>query len=218
MIVDLHLDGKTAVIVGGGREALKRIRILLKEGCSILALSPEFIEPILSLERKDKIKLKKQKIGDPRTLWKYKPDLILATTNDAKINEEIVKFGKKQKILSYSSSRDSSDFSFVSILEIKGKIKIGISTSGKSPILAKKIKQRLNELKGKIISEEEIILMNIQERCRIEIRKKVSDQWRRREALYNIMNDKRIIRLIKDHKFKEAERLAIKIVGEQDEL
>ena len=33
LIIDLHLNGKTVIVVGAGNEALKRIKLLQNEGC-----------------------------------------------------------------------------------------------------------------------------------------------------------------------------------------
>ncbi len=39
MIVDLNLQGKTVIVIGGGNEAQKRINSLLRQDCDILVIS-----------------------------------------------------------------------------------------------------------------------------------------------------------------------------------
>ena len=39
MIVDLNLQDKTVIVIGGGSEAEKRINSLLKQGCKIIVIS-----------------------------------------------------------------------------------------------------------------------------------------------------------------------------------
>ena len=57
------------------------------------------------------------------------------------------------KILAYASdSPDSSDISYLSLIDIKKTIKIGISTNGGSPIMAKKIKSNVEKCVQKNIS------------------------------------------------------------------
>ncbi|PIW33237.1 MAG: siroheme synthase, partial [Nitrosopumilales archaeon CG15_BIG_FIL_POST_REV_8_21_14_020_37_12] len=44
MIVDLNLQGRKVVVIGGGNESLKRIKSLLKQNCEITIIS-ENISP-----------------------------------------------------------------------------------------------------------------------------------------------------------------------------
>ena len=61
MIIDLHLNEKTVVIVGAGNEALKRIKLLANEGCEIIVIGEKPITEITKLSQKKKIILKKFK-------------------------------------------------------------------------------------------------------------------------------------------------------------
>ena len=57
-------------------------------------------------------------------LKKYKPFLVIASTTDSSLNQKIVQTAKKMKILSYASdSPDSSDISYLSLINIKKQIK-----------------------------------------------------------------------------------------------
>ena len=88
MIVDLNLQNKIVVVIGGGREAEKRITSLLKEECQITVFASEINPSINKLAKNKKIKIKKQKISDTKFIVQLKPDLIITTTDDRKINEK----------------------------------------------------------------------------------------------------------------------------------
>ena len=62
LIIDLHLNGKTVVVVGAGNEALKRIKLLQSEECFIIVIGEEPHYEIVKLSKQKKIKLKKTKI------------------------------------------------------------------------------------------------------------------------------------------------------------
>ena len=62
MIIDLHLNEKTVIIVGAGNEALKRIKLLESEGCKIIVIGEKPNSEITKLSQKKKITLKKIKI------------------------------------------------------------------------------------------------------------------------------------------------------------
>ena len=62
MIINLNLEGKKIIIIGGGNEAEKRIKSILNEKCEILIISDSINEQISKWVKIKKIKLKKQKI------------------------------------------------------------------------------------------------------------------------------------------------------------
>ena len=94
MIVDLNLQSKKIIIVGGGSEAQKRINSLLKQECDIIIISDSVNSYIVKLAKTKKIKIIKQKVVDTKFISKLKPYLIITTTNDRKINQKIIKIGR----------------------------------------------------------------------------------------------------------------------------
>ena len=143
LIIDLHLNGKTVVVVGAGNEALKRIKLLQSEECFIIVIGEEPHSEIVKLSKQKKIQLKKSKITSTQFLKKIKPFLVISSTSNFSLNQKITKASKKLGILAYASdSPEFSDISYLSIIDFKNEIKIGISTNGSSPIMAKKIKSK----------------------------------------------------------------------------
>jgi len=90
MIINLNLEGKKIIIVGGGNEAEKRIKSILNEKCEITVISDSVNSQISKLVKTKKIKLKKQKIENIKFILELNPDLIITTTNDKKINQKII--------------------------------------------------------------------------------------------------------------------------------
>ena len=213
MIIDLHLNEKTVVIVGAGNEALKRIKLLEPEGCKIIVIGEKPNSEIIKLSQKKKITLKKTKITSMLFSKKHKPFLVIASTTDSLLNQKIVQTAKKMKILSYASdSPDSSDISYLSLIDIKKTIKVGISTGGGSPIMAKKIKSKTEKCLQKNISDQDIELIKIQKFARSESKKYILTQTERKKFLYELMNDKRVKELLKDGKYKAIQTTIKKMV------
>ena len=213
MIIDLHLNEKTVIIVGAGYEALKRIKLLEPEGCKIIVIGEKPNSEIIKLSQKKKITLKKTKITSMLFLKKHKPFLVIASTTDSLLNQKIVQTAKKMKILSYASdSPDSSDISYLSLIDIKKTIKVGISTGGGSPIMAKKIKSKTEKCLQKNISDQDIELIKIQKFARSESKKYILTQTKRKKFLYELMNDKRVKELLKDGKYKAIQTTIKKMV------
>ena len=213
MIIDLKLQGKKIVIVGGGNEAQKRINSVLRQDGDITVISESVNTQIKKLVKTKKIKLKKQKITDTKFISVLKPDLIITTTNDKKINSKIINIAKKEKIIAYSSDNpEESDFSNPAILDFENIIQIAIFTGGKSPAMSKKIKDQCEYVFKKIITKEDIAQIKIQEIARNIAKKTISTQDQRKKCLHNIINDNEIDQLIKDGQIKKAEKRASIIV------
>lgn len=203
MIVDLNLQGKKIIIIGGGNEALKRIRAI-HEKCSIIIISDKVKPEIQELVNHDIILV--QKKINKIDLLKYEPDLIITTTNQSKLNQEIIQYAKKNKIIVYSSDDpESSDYANLAVINVKDMIQIAISTKGKSPIMAKKLTAQIKKEIDKIITQEDINSIKIQEIARRLAKDHIHSQSNRRKFLAKITNDIEIKQLIKDKMLKEAE-------------
>ncbi len=218
MIIDLNLNGKVVVIIGGGNEAEKRINSLLNQNCKIIVLAPKHTKLIKELDTIRKIQLKKKKVHDTSFITKYKPDIIITTTDDFKLNQKIINTAKKKKILTYSSDDPySSDFANPAIIDFENIIQIAIFTGGKSPAMSKKLKSKAQTVLKKIITKEEIGQIKIQKIAREEVKKTIASQKARRDILLEIMADKKIKQLIKDGQLKKAEKRAIVLLRDKNE-
>jgi len=213
MIINLNLEGKKIIIIGGGNEAEKRIKSILNEKCEISVISDSINEQISKWLKIKKIKLKKQKIENLKFISELKPDIIITTTNDKKINQKIIKYAKNRKIIVYSSDNpDDSDFSNAAIIDFEKTIQIAIFTGGRSPAMSKKIKSKSEKALKKVILKEDIAQIKIQKISRTLAKEIIPTQFERKQCLNNIMNDNQIDQLIKDNQVKKAEKRAIEII------
>ncbi|MGI9567284.1 MAG: precorrin-2 dehydrogenase/sirohydrochlorin ferrochelatase family protein [Nitrosopumilus sp.] len=213
MIVDFNLQSKRIVVVGGGKEAEKRINSLLNQDCETLVISDSINTQIKKLVRTKKIKLKTQKVQDTKFISQLKPDIIVTTTNNKKLNQKIINSAKRKKIIVYSSDNpEESDFSNPSIIDFEKIIQIAIFTGGQSPAMSKKIKTKSENLFRKIITHEDISHIKIQNTARKLAKEIIHTQPQRKEYLHNIMTDNTIDQLIKDGQMKKAEKRAIAIL------
>ena len=213
MIIDLNLENKKIVIIGAGNEAEKRVKSLLNQNCDITVISDSANKQITNLAKIQKIKLKKQKIENTKFISELKPDIVITTTNDKKLNQKIIDHSKKKRIIAYSSDNpDESDFSNPAIIDFKKMIQIAIFTGGKSPAMSKEIKTKLETILEKIITKEDISRIKIQKISRKRAKEIIPTQLERKECLRNIMTDNHIDQLIKDGQIKKAEKRAAEIV------
>jgi precorrin-2 dehydrogenase / sirohydrochlorin ferrochelatase len=213
MIINLNLENKKIVVVGGGSEAEKRIKSILNEKCEIIVISDSINSVISKLVKIKKIKFKKQKIENIKFISEIKPTLIITTTNDRKINQKIIDHAKKKKIIVYSSDNpEESDFSNAAIIDFEKMIQIAIFTGGRSPAMSKKIKSKAEKALKKVISKEDIAQIKIQKISRKLAKEIIPTQIERKKYLHSIMTDNHIDQLIKDDQIKKAEKRAIEIL------
>jgi len=211
VIVDLNLRGKKVLVIGGGTEGMRKVNGLLGQNCKITVISNRLNSYFKNLANEGKIEIIKKKIDNSNLdfLDNYKDSfLLLASTDDRKLNRAMVNKGRTFGAFVYSvDDPQYSDFSYASIINIEGVMQVAISTEGKSPIMARKIRMKAERIIRKIITPSDIENAKLQEFARYEARLIIKTVKERKAFLYSIINDKNIQSLIRENKVEEA-RLA----------
>ena len=215
LIVDLHLKGNLVIVVGSGNEGMKKVASLLTQDCRILVISNNSNAQIEKYVKQGKIEFKKTKLKDDNFLSKYKPYLVMATTNDKVLNRKIVQKSRKMKSYAYASyDPEISDFAHPSVINIADTLQVAISTGGSSPAMARKIKIKTESFLKKNISSDDILQIKLQKFARLEAKQVLSTQLDRKKFLYAVMNDKQVKGLLKEGKYKIAQTQVKKILRE----
>src|SRR4029078_7301190 len=163
------------------------------------------------MDQERKIKLIKRRIKDASVLDKFKDIfLILAATDDRQLNRKLVEKGRTMGAFVYAADDPPmSDFSYTSLVNIEGLIQVAISTSGKSPIMARKIRIKVEKMLRKIINESDISNIILQEYARKMAKLKIDTVRERKEFLYSLIKDKNIQYLLRSHKLDQAKMTAL---------
>jgi precorrin-2 dehydrogenase/sirohydrochlorin ferrochelatase len=133
------------LIVGGGTVALEKLRFLLKSSpnAKVLVVSKEFKSSLLELTGKFNISTVKARYNKTSLTNKQ---IVIAATNDSAINKQIYLDAKAKNILiNVADTPELCDF-YLGGIVTKGHVKIAISTNGKSPTLAKRLRQFFEEV------------------------------------------------------------------------
>ena len=143
--VFLKLENMNLLIVGGGAVGLEKLQ-------AVLANSPYTPVRIVSIEVNDIIKSIATK--HPNVRWEEKPfepedlddtDVAIIAVNNRGLSASIRDQAKARRILvNVADTPDLCDFYLSSVVR-KGNIKLAISTNGKSPTLAKRLKEVLQD-------------------------------------------------------------------------
>jgi len=215
LIVDLNLKGNLVIVVGGGAEGMKKVNSLLTQNCKILVISDKVNTQISNYIKQKKINFKKSKLKDANFLSEYKPFLVMAATDDRELNRKIIQKAKKMKCFVYAADDpEVSDFAHPSVINIEDTIQIAISTGGRSPAMARKIKMQAEKIFKKTIKKEDVYQIKLQQIARDAAKKTLPTQLERKKFLYSLLNDKSIKQLIKEKKLKKAQKRAMLMLRE----
>ena len=144
--VFVKLENIRVLVVGGGAVGLEKLRALLSNApqARVTLVAAQICPDIRSLAAAhDYLELKERAFSPCDLLGK---DLIIAATNDCDLHLQIRDMAKAQHILiNVADTPELCDFYLGSIVS-KGQVKIAISTNGKSPTVAKRLRELLSDL------------------------------------------------------------------------
>ncbi len=140
--VSLNIRGRKCLVIGGGQVAVRKVAGLLEHGAVVEVISPELCPELAELAAKREITAftREYRAGDLEGAF-----VAILATDDSRVNREAVaEAGKRAVLVNVVDRAEESDFIAPSYLR-RGDISIAISTSGKSPALARKLRIRLEE-------------------------------------------------------------------------
>jgi len=215
MILDLSFEGKYVVIAGGGAEGYRKTLSFLDEGAKILVVSRNFSKGIKELHQSKKIDILQTDIKDSEVFidgLNPKPYLFLAVTDDPDLNLQLAKNARSAVCMVYVTDSPSiSDFILTAVTKI-GDVKIAVSTSGKSPTMAKALSKRIAET----ITQEDLLQIKLQHYVRTLLKQRILDHKIRKKILRRILEDEQIMKLLEACKFEVAQQRAMEILESQN--
>ena len=175
----IDLMGKEITVIGGGKIAYRKVNNFLKFGYEVTVVSREFIEDFKKIE--NKIKIIKDEYSE---IYIKDSFIVVAATNNKKVNESIGMFCRSNnKLVNVIDDQKLSNFIVPSCVK-RGDLVISISTGGKSPSLASKIRKDL-EIQYDDSYEEYLILLG---ELREQILEKYDNPSMRKDLLNKIIN------------------------------
>ncbi len=178
----VNLAQKKCLVVGGGQVALRKVVTLLEHEAEVWVVSPESCAGIMSLAESNQITL------IPRRFMRddlQHVNLVIAATNDQVLNRTIALYCKSLNIMLNSvDDPGNCDFFVPAVLRRKSLV-IAISTEGKSPLFAKRLKEDLS----KTITPDYGDMVDFLGEKRDLIKAMPIDQEKKSELLSEIISD-----------------------------
>jgi precorrin-2 dehydrogenase/sirohydrochlorin ferrochelatase len=141
----LDLEGKTCVVVGGGRVAERKVLGLLSCAAQVSVISPELTEELLRLQNESIITWinREYRPGDLEQSF-----LVIAATDDVDTQKQVFEEAAAlDLLLNVADVPQRCNFILPATVR-QGDLIISISTAGKSPALARKLRMELEKRFG----------------------------------------------------------------------
>lgn len=203
--VFLDLKGKRCVVVGGGRVGERKVRCLLKAGALVKVIGPELTPTLFRLKKKTKLThiSRSYRRGDLGGAF-----LVIAATDDRMTNERVFRQALEKRVpVNVVDDPAHSSFIVPSIVEKKDLV-VAISTSGRSPAMARLVRQKLE----KEIGPEYNLLLKFLGTLRKKILR-LGRESKENQKIFRALSKEDLLSLIKEKRFPELNRRLKTLLG-----
>jgi len=204
--INLDIQNRNCLVVGGGGVGTRKVMTLLKCGAKVTVVSAVISESLQDLEKSASLTLKARpyRTADLEDMF-----LVIGATDNEPLNRQISSDAESRNTLCNIADRPAvCNFILPSIVQ-RDDLVITISTSGKSPALAKKLRKTLESQFG----EEYGYFLQLLG----AIRKKLLSQAHEPEVhkpLFEQLINSDLTAMIQEDKIKDIDALLFKILGE----
>ena len=159
----VELENRPCLIVGGGRVAFRKALVLLDFGAVVTAMAPDISDELRALNG---VKLLCAEFS-PDMLGDY--DLVVAASDDLRLNKTISELCRKQKIpINVVDRQEECSFIFPSYIKEKGVV-AAFSSGGKSPLLTQYLRDNSKQLVTSLVGDIAECLGRIREEVKLSI-------------------------------------------------
>jgi precorrin-2 dehydrogenase/sirohydrochlorin ferrochelatase len=207
--INLDIRNRNSLVVGGGSVGTRKVKTLLSCGAAVTVISPQTTAELLDLAKAGVIML--QKRG-------YRSDdldgvlLVIGATDDESVNRQISMDAAARNILCNIADRPSlCNFILPSIVH-RGDLVVTISTSGKSPALAKTLRKALECQFGDEYADLLKLMGAIRDKLLRQPRSPATHK-----LLFNQLLDGGLLEMIREGRKEDINQLLVKTLGEEFE-
>ncbi|MBI4813682.1 MAG: bifunctional precorrin-2 dehydrogenase/sirohydrochlorin ferrochelatase [Methanobacterium sp.] len=187
----LEMQNKNVLVVGAGEVGQRRALRFLDAGANVVMSGGDVPPELEKLGTTSKPRAELPK-------WIDWADLVVVASGDPQLNQEVAHLAK-DKLINRADHPEEGNLIVPSSFFIND-VQFSIFTQGKSPLMARQLRKRIQT----VIQEEDILKMELQHFTRQLLKEKVQGQKKRRDYLYQILNDKKINELLDNGKLEEA--------------
>jgi len=204
--VNLDIRHQSCLVVGGGAVGTRKVKTLLDCGAAVTVVSPDVSNLLSGLAEQNLISLKQRpyRASDLKGVF-----LVIGATDNKVLNREIHNDARRQgKLCNIADRPELCNFILPSIVE-RGDLIIAISTSGKSPAVARRLRKQIEAQFGPEYAEF-LKLMG-------SVRKILLEQTRDPEAhrrIFESLIDQGLLECIRDGNKTRIDNMLISVLGQ----
>jgi len=204
--VNLDMRNRKCLVVGGGAVGTRKVMTLLECGAKVTVVSTDITEKLQELSDSDIIKLEKRPfhISDLDEMF-----LVIGATDNQEINRKIHSEAERLGILCNIADRPEDCNFILPAIVNRGDLIIAISTSGKSPAFAKKMRKDLEKQFGTEYAEFLKLMGGIRNKLLSE-----DHEPEAHKPLFEKLIQRDLVRMIKDRDIAAVNSLLFEILGE----
>ncbi len=144
----MNLEGQAGLVLGGGRVAWHKIKVLLPFGARLMVVSEAFCADLLSLWEKDKKQLELYKGSFTEKLLERDGKqiaFVVAATDDEALQEEVSNCCRSRGIpVNVVDVKEKSTFFFPALFSWEDLV-VAVSTGGQVPVAAGYVKEQIRK-------------------------------------------------------------------------
>ncbi|MGX8693804.1 MAG: precorrin-2 dehydrogenase/sirohydrochlorin ferrochelatase family protein [Methanobrevibacter sp.] len=186
-------DDLNVFILGTGEVAARRANKFLDHGANVRLAGSNLSK---DLEDKGAVLYSTDDV-DELVDW---CDLVVIASGDEELSSYVSDIAQ-DKLINRADFPQKGDIIVPTSFEI-GDVEISIFTNGKSPLMARQLRKKIQS----IITQEDILEIELQDYARSILKESVENQKERREYLYGIFEDEKINEFIKNNQIDEAKK------------
>lgn len=198
----LNTTDKNVFILGSGEVAHRRAKKFIEGNSKVILVGNNVTQELLdngAILEKDNSNENLKKLVD----WS---DIVVIASGNQELNEYVSSISG-EKLLNRADYPEKGNLIVPTSFYIED-IEISIFTNGKSPLMARELRKKIQ----KLITNEDILQIKLQEYARDILKKKIDNQKNRKKYLYQILNNNDIKDLLKMEKLEEAKKIAEEII------
>jgi len=192
----LDIEGRAVVIIGGGNVCARKAETMMNYGARVTVVSPEFTEEIEGWAEAGALEIRRKRYeeGDLDGA-----NIVIASTDDQAINEQIAADCRRRRIpVNVVDVTPLCEFIVPAIID-KGSITIAVSTGGKSPAIARTLKEDLQRQVGAEYTEVNDVLGTLRDSAKRVLPTDVD-----RKRFFDGIISRNVLGLLREGKRQEA--------------
>jgi len=136
----IDVEDRDIVIIGGGEVCARKAETMMRYGARVTIVSPQFTPEIEQWGADGKLTLRRKRYESADLDG---ASIVIASTDDTSVNEQVAADSRARKVpVNVVDVTPLCEFIVPAIIE-KGSVTIAVSTGGKSPALARTLKEDL---------------------------------------------------------------------------